>query len=51
MDTQRTSKAKYWIIFLVSLVVELLILFFRPEAFWLPLPIGLTAFALAFDWL
>jgi hypothetical protein len=51
MDTQRTSRAKYFIIFFISLIAEILIIFFRPEAFWVPLPFGLTALALGFDWL
>ncbi|MCX6189990.1 MAG: hypothetical protein NTW54_10400 [Bacteroidetes bacterium] len=50
-NTQSKSKAKYWIIFIVSLVAMVLITIYRPEAFWLPLPIMVTAFAVANDWL
>ena len=50
-NTQSKPKGKYWLIFVASLVVITLITLYRPEAFWLPIPIMVTAFALANDWL
>jgi hypothetical protein len=50
-NTQNKARGKYWVIFLLSLAAGVLITIYRPEAFWLPLPIYVTAFALANDWL
>ncbi len=36
-----------WVIFLVSLVITLWLLFTKPEWFWVPLPFVLTYFVVA----
>ena len=46
-----TSTGKYWIYFLISLVVTIGFLIILPEWFWVALPFLFTALVKAFDWL
>jgi len=46
-----TSTGKYWIYFLISLIVTIGFLVVLPEWFWVPLPFLFTTLVKAFDWL
>lgn len=47
--TEKKSKKTAWMIFLVSLVVNILVLIFAPEWCWVPLPFVLTYLVEAMD--
>ncbi|MFM6984059.1 MAG: hypothetical protein ACKOXF_07995 [Chitinophagaceae bacterium] len=49
--SEKKSKAPYWMLFLASLTVIILLLMFLPEAFWLALPTTVGGFAMAMDWI
>lgn len=46
---ETSSKAKYWLYFLISTVAMIALLIFIPEWFWLALPFSLTYLAAAMD--
>ena len=50
-DTSSKSLGLYWLLFLVSLVVQIAMLIFMPEWSWLALPFVLTFFVQALDWM
>jgi len=50
MNTETTSKGKFWLAFLVSLVLTIAFLIFLPEWFWVMLPFLFTSFVGAMDW-
>ena len=49
METTKKDTRKYWLLFLVSLVINVLMLIFTPEWCWVPLPFVLTFLVLAMD--
>ncbi|MCZ2129022.1 MAG: hypothetical protein LC109_02020 [Bacteroidia bacterium] len=53
MAAEKTAKSKgiYWVLFLASLSVLVLLLMFLPEVFWMALPSTVTCFALGMDWI
>lgn len=48
-EPDNSNKAMNWMITLVSFVVGLVLLIFKPELFWLALPFFLTYFVKAID--
>jgi hypothetical protein len=53
MTTENTSKSKtgYWLLFLASLIIMILLLMFSPQWFWLALPTTVTGLALGMHWI
>ena len=49
MEAQRKSTGRYWMLFLVSLVITIGLLIYMPAWFWVTLPFVLTYLVKAFD--
>ena len=49
--TTETSRGKYWLYFLVSLVIFLLMLIFMNQWFWVAMPFMLTFLVLALGYM
>jgi len=47
----KSSNGKYWLIFMVTLVIMLFFLVVDPTWFWVPLPFVLTFFVKAIDYM
>jgi len=48
MESTDKSTAKYWLYFLVALVIMIVTFIFQPAWFWVPLPFVLTYLVMAF---
>jgi len=49
--TETTAKGKYWVFFLISLVIFLFMLIFMNQWFWVSMPFMLTYLVLALGYM
>lgn len=45
------ESGKYWLMFLASTAITVLLLIFLPQWFWVGLPFAFTGFVKAMDWI